>query len=149
MPEICFLQLFEDIRIISEIHAFYQNTIYHVTQAGVDYSTLCSFQTLILPSELEKYLSLFCTYCREISIRYKDYTVVTGNQVLASPSLIIEKITPDNSLFLKVVYSISGFDPEFSDQFDLTHVVIVLDQEKKMFLLILVKLVLWLRWLAM
>jgi SNF2 family DNA or RNA helicase len=124
-------RLYQDIQIISETHAFFQGTIYKLVQAGVDHSTLVSFETLIQPDELEKYLSLFCSYCQTVEIRYKDFTLVKGERQPAKPAIIIEKITADGSLYLKVVQSIPGFDPHFCNQFDLTHVALVNDQEQQ------------------
>ncbi len=115
----------ENIDIISERYAFHDGFIYPVSHNGIDYSTLRSFETLILPTELEKYLSLFFSYCPNVELNYNEYDIVEGPQIQTKPTVVIDKITPDHSLFLKVVQSLPGYDPEFVELYDLTKVALV------------------------
>ncbi len=115
----------ENIEIISELHAYHNGIVYPVSHNGTDYTTLLSFETLILPTELEKYLSLYFSYCPEVELRYKDYRVVEGLPIQTKPTVVIDKLTPDHSLFLKTVRSLPGYDPEFLDLYDITKVALI------------------------
>lgn len=120
-------KLHDPVHLINETYAFHDNVIYPLRQYGVAHSTLTSFETLILPSELEKYLSLFVSYCPEIDVVYKAYHLERAAAMTAKPALMIEKVLPDQSVYLRVVDAVPGFDPDFAEQFDVTHVAEVDD----------------------
>lgn len=124
-------RLNQEIQIISETHVYFQSTICKLEPMGVDHATLVSFETAIQPNELEKYLSLFCSYCQGVEIRYQDFVIEKGERQPAKPAIIIEKITADGALYLKVVPYLTGFEPDFCAQFDLTRIVSVQNLEKR------------------
>ncbi|MBU2513601.1 DEAD/DEAH box helicase [bacterium] len=131
--KLCFTfegQCIRDVRFVNENHVYWKGKIFETTAAGVDYSTLISFETLIFSSDLEKYLNLFFSYCENIKVEYKDFQVVRGTPVKSSSSLVFEKIAPDNSLYIRVTNSVPGIDPNFIDAYELTRIV-TLDQPRK------------------
>jgi superfamily II DNA or RNA helicase len=117
--------LIRDVRFINSQFALAAGYIVLLTPAGTDFNTLISFETLILPSELERYLSLFFSYCHQIEVQFRDYQVMSGLALKPRPSIIFEKITQDNSLYVRVVQSLSGTDPTFIEEYDITTVVSV------------------------
>ncbi len=120
-----------NLQFISEQFALSGRTIVSLPAVGTDFATLSSFQTLILSSEIERYLSLFFTYCPGINLKFKDYSVVKGQPLSTRPSLVFEKVTQDNSLYLRVVQTAIGLDPDFVDDYDVTSIVSIDDRQKE------------------
>jgi SNF2 family DNA or RNA helicase len=122
---------FENPALLNESHAFADGVIYPVQPLSDNFRLLELFQTVLLPGNLENYLSLLFSYFNNISLKYQNYTVVRGDPKLTRPTLLIEKIDPDNTLHLRVSTSLTGFDPDFIESYDVTRVASINDLEKK------------------
>ncbi|MBU2647531.1 DEAD/DEAH box helicase, partial [bacterium] len=114
-----------DFLLISENLVLSAGMIYQVSPLGENFSLIPDFMTMILPSELGKYLSLLVSYCDNIGISYKSCHLEEGPQLKTKPALVIEKVCADNSLYLRIIDALPGFDPDFVSQYDLTRVVSV------------------------
>ncbi|MFP4350479.1 MAG: DEAD/DEAH box helicase [Desulfococcaceae bacterium] len=119
-------------RLVSETHALCGDTLYRIDPVGENYSDLPLFETRILPKNLEKYLSLLYSYFQNVSVRYEDYRVETGPAKTARPTLVFEKVDSDKTLYLRISTSLSGFEPDFFDHYDVTRIVGLNELEKKM-----------------
>ena len=118
-----------NIQFINENHVLCDGTIYPIMPTGADCSLLTSFETMIFPSELEKYLSLLHSNCAAINVNYKNYRVIDGPGRKTKPCLILEKTGPDNSLYLKVSDTLPGFAPDFFDSYDITKIAVINELE--------------------
>ncbi len=121
--------IINNIRFVNETNVISQGIIYPITPTGADYSLITSFETLIFPSEIEKYLCLLFSYCDNVKVQFNDYKVVTGTFQTTKPSLIFERVAPDNTLYLRVSNTLPGFDPDFFDHYDITKTVVLNDLE--------------------
>jgi superfamily II DNA or RNA helicase len=121
----------ETIHFLNESHVFADGVIYPIQPLSENYQVLKLFQTLLLPGSLERYLSLLFSYFSNISVKYLDYAITTGEPKLTRPTLVIEKIDPNNALYLRVSTSLSGFDPDFLESYDIMRVATINDLEKK------------------
>ncbi len=121
----------EPVQLLNETHAFANGVIYPIRSLGENFRILALFETALLPNSLEGYLSLLFSYFSNISVRYQDFAVTTGSPKQTQPTLIIEKIDPDNALHLRVSSSLSGLDPDFIESYDVTRVAAINDLEKK------------------
>ena len=121
----------EPVQLLNETHAFANGVIYPIRSLGENFRILALFETALLPNSLEGYLSLLFSYFSNISVRYQDFAVTTGTPKQTQPTLIIEKIDPDNALHLRVSSSLSGLDPDFIESYDVTRVAAINDLEKK------------------
>ncbi len=119
-------------RLISETHALCGDTLFRIEPIGENFTDLALFETRILPKNLEKYLSLLYSYFQNISVQYEDYHVETGPPKTARPTLIFEKVDPDKTLYLRISNSLTGFEPDFFDHYDITRIVGFNPLEKKM-----------------
>ena len=79
---------------------------------------------------MEKYLSLLLSYCDNLSISYRNYRVIDGSPLKTKPALIFEKVCADNTLYLRLVDALSGFEPDFVEEYNLSRVVMVNDLEQ-------------------
>lgn len=122
---------FENILMLNESHVVADGVIYPVQPLSENYRVLNFFQTILLPGSLERYLSLLFSYFSNISVKHHDYTITTGEPKHTRPTLVIEKIDPNNALYLRVSTSLSGFDPDFLESYDITRVASINDLEKK------------------
>lgn len=116
-------QKISDIQFVSDNHVFSNGRIYPISPISAGYQLLVSFEATILPSEIEKYLSLFYSHFKNIKVRYRNFHVVKGPIRKTHPSLVFEKVDADNSLYLRVSNTLSGLEPDFFENYDLTYVV--------------------------
>ncbi|MCQ8211693.1 SNF2-related protein [Cetobacterium somerae] len=81
--------------------------------------------------ELEKYLTLALSFGNGIEIECLDYEIVEDGNLKPVQELIIEKISQDNSLYLKIGASISTIDYEFLKAHNLSKALVIKDDLKK------------------
>lgn len=122
---------FENPVLLNENNAFADNTVHPIRPLSENYDLLRLFQTKILSKDLEKYLSLLFTYLGDVSVRLDGYRMAEGEPRRTKPTLIFEKIDPENALHLRLGASLDDFDPDFFDAYDVTRVAAVNDLEKR------------------
>jgi len=120
-----------DFSLISDSYAISNNCVMSIPPIGENFGLINAFNTIILPSELNGYLSLLCSYFENIPVEYRDYKNIDGLPLQASSALIFEKIDPANSLHLRVSQTIPAFEPDFVDNYDLSKIVQVKDLERE------------------
>ena len=82
--------------------------------------------------ELESYATLILKNYKNIDLKYEDYETVVSEERNAIPQIIIEKISFDNSLYIKINSIISTMDYEFFTKNQIETVLIVNELEKKL-----------------
>ena len=82
--------------------------------------------------ELESYATLILKNYKNIDLKYEDYETVISEERNAIPQIIIEKISFDNSLYIKINSIISTMDYEFFTKNKIETVLIVNELEKKL-----------------
>ena len=82
--------------------------------------------------ELESYATLILKNYKNIDLKYEDYETVVSEERNAIPQIIIEKISFDNSLYIKINSIISTMDYEFFIKNQIETVLIVNELEKKL-----------------
>ena len=82
--------------------------------------------------ELESYATLILKNYKTIDLKYEDYDTVVSEERNAIPQIIIEKISFDNSLYIKINSIISTMDYEFFTKNQIETVLIVNELEKKL-----------------
>ena len=82
--------------------------------------------------ELESYATLILKNYNSIDLKYEDYETVVSEERNAIPQIIIEKISFDNSLYIKINSIISTMDYEFFIKNQIKTVLTVNELEKKL-----------------
>jgi len=82
--------------------------------------------------ELESYATLILKNYKNIDLKYEDYETIVSEERNAIPQIIIEKISFDNSLYIKINSIISTMDYEFFTKNKIETVLIVNELEKKL-----------------
>ena len=82
--------------------------------------------------ELESYATLILKNYNNIDLKYEDYETVISEKKNAIPQIIIEKISFDNSLYIKINSIISTMDYEFFTKNKIETVLTVNELEKKL-----------------
>jgi len=82
--------------------------------------------------EFESYCTLILKNYRNIDLKYEDYETVISEERNAIPQIIIEKISFDNSLYIKINSIISTMDYEFFIKNQIETVLTVNELEKKL-----------------
>ena len=82
--------------------------------------------------ELESYATLILKNYKNIDLKYEDYETVVSEERNAIPQIIIEKISFDNSLYIRINSIISTMDYEFFIKNQIETVLTVNELEKKL-----------------
>ena len=107
-----------------------KNIIYELDTEKDEFHTFDELICNINKNELEHFLTLTLKYFSGITF-YSDYTVVEEKDISPLPFILIEKISVDKSLYLKVDLNISTMSYDFFNKNSITKVAIVNDMEKK------------------
>lgn len=121
----------KEFRIISEGYVLTGDTVHRIRPLGKHFSELRWFASNILAGDLEKYLSLMVSSFEGIEIRYRDYTVAREAVKQTRPTLVFERVDPDNALFLKISPTLPGLDADFFDSYDVSRIAFVNDLERR------------------
>jgi len=112
-------------QIISEHLLYDSGELFQIPPLGENFMLIPDFETMITPSELGKYLSLLFSYCDNIKVNYKDCRLNEGPLLKTKPALVIEKVCADNSLYLRIIDALPGFEHDFVELYDLSRVASV------------------------
>ena len=113
-------------------YIYSQSTFYKVDiEEDTQFPLLDLFQK-IDKYELESYATLILKNYKNIDLKYEDYETVLSEERNAIPQIIIEKISFDNSLYIKINSIISTMDYEFFTKNKIETVLIVNELEKKL-----------------
>ena len=119
-------------RNIVENYIYSQGTFYKINiEKDSQFPLLDLFQK-IDKYELESYATLILKNYKNIDLKYEDYETVVSEERNAIPQIIIEKISFDNSLYIKINSIISTMDYEFFTKNKIETVLIVNELEKKL-----------------
>ncbi|MBF0452096.1 MAG: DEAD/DEAH box helicase [Candidatus Magnetomorum sp.] len=120
-----------DIQFINESHVYHDGHIYMIDPVGEHFQNIQLFKTLFLEKDLNKYLALFFSFFINIQVRYQKYKIIQGDPRHTTPIIIIEKVSEDHSLFLKISQGLPGFDAHFLEHYDIAKIAVMNDLEKK------------------
>ena len=119
----------QNFEFLSESYAFAGGCLYRIQPLGENFRELRAFESRIAPDNLEKFLSLLYSYFDSIQVSFKRYRQIDGPPKSTQPALIFEKISNDNSLYLRVSSTLPGFDADFFDEYDIARVALLNELE--------------------
>ncbi|WP_022819742.1 DEAD/DEAH box helicase [Fusobacterium russii] len=112
-------------------HLYYDGCFYKLEIIDNDFYKLEDLFVKIQKYELESFLTLVLKNYKNLSLRYEDFETVEGSRKEAIPQIIIEKISLDNSLYIRVNSIISTMDYDFFQEHKLDRIVTVNELDKK------------------
>lgn len=117
--------------IISDNYLFKDNKIYYIELKKDTIYNLKEIETKFERVELEKYLTLVYSFGREVELECFDYKLEIGGSIEPIKEIIIEKISQDNSLYLKIGVSLSTLSYDFFKAQNIEKALVVKDDLKK------------------
>lgn len=123
---------YTNFQVISENLIFRKGIIYVFDNFIDDIHFIQEMNTEIPKDSIEAYLSLANHYIKDLEILYSDYSIEEKKDIEAIPQLSIEKISKDNSLFLKVETFFSTISDSFIKENDLEKIILINNLEKKL-----------------
>lgn len=123
-----------DFQVISENLIYRKGVIYSFDNFIDDIHFIKELNTEIPKDNIEAYLSLANHYIKDLEIDYLDYEIEEKYEIEGVPQLSIEKISKDNSLFLKVETFFSNISDTFIRENELEKFIVVNNLEKKLFI---------------
>lgn len=122
---------YSDFVILTEEYIYNDGVIYKIDIAGDGVHFIGDLISNFPKVELEKFITLAYLYFPGIDIECLEYIVEKGEVKKPVPQLIIEKISQDNSLYLKIGIMVSSMGFEFITNNEIEEVLIVNHLEKK------------------
>ncbi|MEG0135617.1 MAG: SNF2-related protein [Cetobacterium sp.] len=126
-----FLNEEEEFTIISDNYVLKDNKIYWLDLSKDTIHILKEMESKFARLELEKYLTLAYSFGNGVEIECFDYEVVLGGNLEPVQEIIIEKISQDNSLYLKIGVVLSTISYEFLKAHSIEKVIVVKDDLKR------------------
>ena len=121
----------DSFSIISDNYIYLNNKIYYIDLPKDTIYILKEMETKFLKGELEKYLTLAHSFGEGVEIECLDYEIIHEGSTKPSQEIIIEKISQDNSLYLKVGVTLSSISYEFLKLNNIEKVLVVKEDSKK------------------
>ncbi|MEG0390576.1 MAG: SNF2-related protein [Cetobacterium sp.] len=126
-----FLNEEEEFTIISDNYVLKDNKIYWLDLSKDTIHILKEMESKFARLELEKYLTLAYSFGNGVEIECFDYEVILGGNLEPVQEIIIEKISQDNSLYLKIGVVLSTISYEFLKAHSIEKVIVVKDDLKR------------------
>lgn len=120
-----------DVSFIEDRYAFRNGKFYNLNIINSSLYDLESFVTTFGMAGLEHYLTIFHNSFENIEVHCLDYNIEMGEKRKVTPQLVIEKISPDKSLYLKILVSASNMDYKFLREHNVNSVTVINPLEKK------------------
>ncbi|MFK4785351.1 DEAD/DEAH box helicase [Fusobacterium sp. MFO224] len=122
---------YSDFKILNEHLIFRKGIMYVFEELFLDTSLLDDLNIDIDKNDIEVFLSLANNYVNDIEINYLDYKIEKKSELKGIPQLVIDKISQDNSLYLKINILYSSISDEFIRKNNLEEIIIINNLEKK------------------
>lgn len=121
-----------NFKFIGENYVYKDGKFYRIGSGQKDsFYSLSDLESEFPKSDLEKYLTLAFTNFDNLEIDYKEYKIEKGEKKDPISQIVIEKISQDNSLYVKLEGVISNITHEFLQSHKMDEVAIVNDLEQK------------------
>lgn len=122
---------FGDFQFITDSFILAGKTIFPVAPAGSNYRMKDVFNTTFDAPMTDRFLSVFFSYVSNVTPEYKDYEVeYADNDVEAVPTLVIEKVDADKSLYMEIRQTVPGIEMDFFRRFDLIYIATLTTDHK-------------------
>ncbi|MBI9103522.1 MAG: DEAD/DEAH box helicase [Spirochaetales bacterium] len=124
----------KDFKLLSRQYVMIDNTIYPAMDLGNNYHLLELFNTKILKTQIEPFLSLFYSNFDQIEACLPGYIFEKGEKRNTLPTLIIRDVDEDKTLQLEIKALLPDFPDDFLIHYDIHSIVSVDEIEKKIVL---------------
>lgn len=122
---------YSDFVLIEDEYALIDSTIYKLDIKNNSLYSLENLKSEFPTRELEQFLSIFFTYFQFIEITCLNLSLEFSSKKALLPEIIIEKISMDNSLFIKVLISVSSMNYQFLKDNNITKTAVINTLENK------------------
>lgn len=112
----CSVTLCENIvkRVINDKYSLVGNRIISTLPIGNNFKSLIELNTSIIPSELDKYLSIVYSNFDNIVLNYKGFKTIHSGECELLPSIVIENVDVSGFLIIRTSFSYKQLiTPEF------------------------------------
>lgn len=107
--------------LLSDSFALAGHTLYAISPVGDNYAQLRFFMGAFPVARLEEYLSVLFSYIDHLEVAYDGHTTEWLEQAqVARPTIVIEKVDADHSLFLRLTEQAKGLPIGFLQRFDVS-----------------------------
>lgn len=113
----------DKLQMLSDVFTWIGNKIYAIHSVGNNYAHLDILKCNIDESMLEQYLSVLYSYFSNIQVSCDGYDIhLSAHEMLSAPTLFIEEIDADKTLYLRVADVVKALPDSFVDKFGINMV---------------------------
>lgn len=102
-----------------------------VQPMGAGFIHLPLFKTTLGENELTRYLTLLYSMIDEVSLDFAGYSVVEGEMRKMENCVIFEECDEAGNLKLRMSLALSGFDPEFLENYEISRIATINEMERR------------------
>jgi len=117
--------------VIAPDRALFKDSLYAIADLGPLWQEADSVGSSINTKDLATFLAFTLTRFTGLGVRYQDYDVINGAIRQARPALSFSKIDEYGYLHVRPVSSLGGYPPGFFEDFDVTKVVELDDEARR------------------
>ena len=113
--------LVTDFMLLSDSYVLADNTIYPLVGAGINRNHIAALLSPVTVGLLDAYLGVLFTCLPDIKVKYRNYAVnFSDEEIEAEPTIQIEKLGADKSLYLRLIPGLSEPMPNLMGNFSVT-----------------------------
>ena len=123
--------IYSDFLIITDEYFLRDDTLYKININNQSIYPISNLNSIFPIENAENFITLFFTHFQNIDFNFLDYTLENGDFSQLTPVIIIEKITPDNCLYMKINLEISTMNYDFFIQNSIKKIALINSLDKK------------------
>lgn len=123
--------MYSDFTIITDEYFLRNNILYKIDINNQSVYSVSNLNSIFSAENAETFITLFFNNFQNIQLDFLDYTLEIGDTSKLTPVIIIEKITQDKSLYMKLDLEISTMNSEFLIKNSIEQISLINFQEKK------------------
>ena len=118
-------------KFLSESYIILDNRIIKINPIGENFKDIFIFNAKFPRINLEQSLSILLSHFANIEIIYNNFDIILQEPKDLLPTIIIEDIDEEKSLYLQILHTIPDFETSFFQEFDINTIAIVDDRSEK------------------
>lgn len=120
-----------EVEVLSNTFVLANHIFYSLEKNQNEFYSLRDLVTELRFEEIEALLTLAKNHFPYLQFRYRDYYYMETEPIAPQPTILIEKISLDNSLYLRIGAKVSQMDYKFLQDHSFEKVVVLNPREKK------------------
>ena len=122
---------YREIQFLTESYVLAGSRVFETPPLGDEFGDAKYFQTEFFENDLQKFLSLFFSYIKNVDVVYQDHqTRFSDKNINAEPSIVFEKVDTEGCLYIRLCQTLPNLAVDFLSGYDLSQIAELNDLER-------------------